>query len=132
MKKVSLKDKVYAIYDHVDNPKNEVTWYGEKEDYLQASKMGFDVDREFRTHKHIPRPREIPYTQEAIVVISGVLEAKVYDDNKNILSTFLLYNGSIGIFYHGYHGFKSMADNTVFYEIKHGQFVGVKEDKVYL
>lgn len=132
MKKVISKDKVYAIYDHIGNPKNEVVWYGEKEDYIQASKMGFDIDREFRTHKHIPRPRELPQTQEVMVVMSGCLEAKIYDEDKNLLDTCLLYNGSILIVYRGYHGYRTMADNTVFYEIKHGQFVGVKEDKVYL
>ena len=131
MKKVSSKGKIYAIYDHIGNLKEETVWYSRDDDFLQAAKMGYDKDKEFKTHIHIPRPREIPKTQEAIVVVSGCLEASIYDYDKELISRFLLYNGSIGVFFHGFHGYRVMCDNTIFYEIKHGQFVGVKEDKVF-
>ena len=132
MKKIESEGKVYAIYDHIGNPKNEAVWYGKDEDYMQASKMGYDIDREFKTHRHLFRPRTIPHTQEVMVVVSGCLEATIYDENKNLLDKCLLYNGSIIVLYSGYHGFRTMCDNTVFYEIKHGNFVGVEKDKEYL
>ena len=132
MKKIESKGKLYAIYDHMWNPKNEVVWYGEKEDYIQAAKMGYDIDREFKTHRHLFRPRTIPYTQEAIVVVNGCLEASIYNENKTLLDKCLLYNGSIIVLYRGYHGYRVMCDNTIFYEIKHGDFVGVEKDKEYL
>ena len=131
MKKVSSNNKVYAIYDHIGNLKNEVMWYGEPEDFLQAAKMGYDVDKTFRTHRHVPRKRTIPKTQEAFIVVAGCLEVSIYDDNKKHISDILLYNGSICILYAGFHGARVMCNGTVFYEVKHGQFTSVKEDKEF-
>jgi len=132
VKVIKSDNKVYAIYDHIGNLKNEAVWYGEEKDFLQASKMAYDMDKLFRVHRHKIRPREIPKTQEAIVVISGCLEATVYDNDKKMLGSFLLYDGSMGLFLDGFHGFKVMCDDTTFYEIKHGTFVGVEADKEFL
>lgn len=132
MKKISSNGKVYALYDHIGKPNQETVWYTQDDDYLQVAKMGYNMDKEFEPHIHIPRPREIPKTQEAMVVVSGCLEATIYDYDKRNLGNFLMYGGSIGIFLHGFHGYRVMSDDTIFYEIKHGQFVSVKEDKAYL
>lgn len=129
MKEIRHNDKLYAIIDDISTLKDGVTWYGGDEDYLQVCRQNFDKGKVFKTHKHKERPREIPKTQEAIIVINGFLKVWVYDNDKNLIAEDIISPAGVGIFYDGFHGFETLSPLTVFYEIKHGQFVGVEQDK---
>ena len=48
---------------------------------------------------------------------------------KYIIHTSKLKKGDVAILYRGGHSFKVIEENTVFYEIKNGPYIGSKFDK---
>ncbi len=132
MKEITSDNKVYAIVDNINSLEDGVTWYGKESDYIQVCRQNFDTGKKFATHRHIDRPREIPKTQEVLIVINGGLSVTIYDNDKNLIDTQVITPAGVIIFYDGYHGFEALSPTTVFYEVKHGQFVGVEQDKELL
>jgi hypothetical protein len=127
------EDIPYAIHIKASELiKGKTEWFTKNEMGIQVAGCYYDKDKEFNAHKHIFRERTYEYTQEVIVIIMGEVLANIYDRNDELMSVFHLKTGDIGIFLQGGHGFKVIDDNSVYYEIKNGPFIGVKEDKEYI
>ena len=97
--------------------------------FLQTSgrvlKKGFKVN----AHKHNHIKRETNITQEAWIILKGLISAKFYDlDDKLIFETTLTKGDCVTIF-RGGHELSVLEDNTFFYEIKNGPYFGVEADK---
>jgi len=131
LKEITSNNKLYAIYDNLADVKNGALWYGDKEQPLQACRQAFNSGKEFRIHRHIERPRTINKTQEGLVVVSGGICVSVFDNNKLFLEEAYILRGGIIILYDGFHNLKVVLENTIFYEFKPGQFVGVEQDKEF-
>ena len=87
-------------------------------------------NRAFLTpHKHLRQIRKISLTQEAWVVIKGLLEVKVYDINDKILKKLKIGTGDVFVLFRGGHSFKKLKKNTIIYEIKNGPYYGNKRDQ---
>jgi hypothetical protein len=100
-----------------------------EDQFLQTSgrvlKKGFKVN----AHKHNYLKRETNITQEAWVVLKGLISVKFYDlDDKMIFETKLASGDCVTIF-RGGHELLVLEDNTLFYEIKNGPYYGVESDK---
>ena len=87
----------------------------------------------FKPHWHVPRPREIPHTQETWIVISGAIRVTYYDLEGGYLDKGLLFPGDCSITLLGGHNYEG-ADpkGSMIYEVKTGPFIGVSEDKKYI
>jgi len=122
----------YAIHIKSEELINDKTEWFTKDEYgIQVGGFNYNKEKEFNAHKHIFRERTYEYTQETIVIIKGKLLAKIYNNNNELISCFNLEEGDIGIFLSGGHNFRTLEDNTVFYEIKNGPFTNVESDKVF-
>ena len=134
MKKIEKDGILYCIYDDLNSlsDKSESKWYSKSSEAIQVCRMNYNKGKEFKAHKHILRPRLNNYTQEAIIVLKGKISATIYDKNDTIIAVIKLKENNIGIFFTGGHGFEVLSDNTVFYEIKNGEFTRVEEDKKYI
>jgi len=108
---------------------NKTEWFTQNEMGLQVAGCHYDKGKEFASHKHIFRERVYEYTQEVVVIIKGELLVSIYDRKDELMSMLHLKAGDIGIFLQGGHGYKVIDEDTLYYEIKNGPFVGVKEDK---
>ena len=87
-------------------------------------------NRAFLTpHKHLRQIRKISSTQEAWVVIKGLLEIKVFDINDKILKKLKIGTGDVFVLFRGGHSFKKLKKNTIIYEIKNGPYYGNKKDQ---
>ena len=99
------------------------------EEILQASVMCLSQNREVRNHQHLPTERTTVGTQEAWVVIRGVIEAQLFDTDRTPVTTFVLGAGDCMVLYRGAHGFR-VLEQAVIYEIKNGPYLGADKDSV--
>ena len=125
---------IYAIHVKASELTTDKTeWFSKQEYGVQVAGFNYNKDKEFKAHFHKERERSFNRTQEVMIVISGKLLAKIYDNNNELISCFNLEAGDIGIFLQGGHGYRVLEDNTLFYEIKNGPFGGsVLDDKGYI
>lgn len=97
---------------------------------LQVAAFRLPKGRTFQAHRHIPRERTIPQTQETWIVLSGRVLVKYYDTDGQPLSQAVLCAGDCSITLDGGHNYESLENWTDVVEVKLGPFVGVSEDKV--
>lgn len=100
-----------------------------EDQFLQTSgrvlKKGFKVN----AHKHNKLKRETNITQEAWVVLKGLISAKFYDLDDKVIFETTLSDGDCVTIFRGGHELSVLKDNTYFYEIKNGPYYGVESDK---
>lgn len=101
------------------------------EEGLQVASFRLGLSKTFRPHEHVPRPREIPITQETWVVADGAVKATYYDLDGTVLAKHVLFHGDCTITLAGGHSYLCTSPALV-YEVKTGPFVGVEQDKKYL
>lgn len=99
---------------------------------LQTSAKRLPVGKEFRPHSHIQTTeRHTHGTQEAWVVVSGLIEVTLYDLDDSVLDTILLDRGDCVVLYRGGHSMKVLVQ-TLLYEFKNGPYLGTEADKRWL
>ena len=102
------------------------------EQSLQVAFLSLQENQTFRPHKHIFHDRSMPMAQESWVVLSGSVEAILYDLDDSILARRVLEFGSLSITYQGGHNYISLSDSTLVYEFKTGPYLGQACDKVFI
>ena len=95
---------------------------------LQVSAIGLVQAKTIRPHKHKNTSRNTLGTQEAWVVVSGLLKANIYDIDDSLLDTISLGPGMCMILYNGGHSFDVISSDAVIYEIKNGPYYGTEFD----
>ena len=95
---------------------------------LQVSAIRLAQAKTIRPHTHKDTLRNTLGTQEAWVVVSGLLKANIYDINDSLIETIFLGPGMCMILYNGGHNFEVISGDAVIYEIKNGPYYGAKFD----
>jgi hypothetical protein len=95
---------------------------------LQVNAIRLAQAKTIRPHMHKNTPRNTFGTQEAWVVVSGLLKANIYDINDSLIDTIFLGQGMCMILYNGGHNFEVISRDAVIYEIKNGPYYGAKYD----
>ena len=80
-------------------------------------------------HKHLSEPRNTVSTQEAWIVITGLIKCRIFDLDNSFVTEVLLSPGSCIVLKNGGHELQCLADQTVMYEIKNGEYFGPARDK---
>lgn len=122
--------EIYAIKVEKETLKQGSDWIGESFEPLQGQRVCGEIGKKFRLHRHVMNPRIIKRTQEAFIVISGIIQVNIYDDERVIIGSVLIDEGEALFVYRGYHSLKVIKD-CVFYEVKAGQYTYVSEDKEF-
>lgn len=135
VKKILVNEDIYALLCCEEDLKEGAEWIGERFEPLQASRMNFKEGKKFTIHHHLQNPRIIKRTQESFIVISGRLAVDIYDEKSSYLGKKAAYIGTLEVgpgeavfIYRGGHGVRVLED-CVFYEVKAGQFDGVKSEE---
>ncbi len=97
------------------------------DEILQAAAIPLAPGRQLRPHRHLATPRNTVGTQEAWVVMRGVIRAELYDIDGSHCDTIMLGGGDCMILYRGAHGFE-VLESAVIYEIKNGPYLGREMD----
>ena len=79
-------------------------------------------------HVHIHLERKVLYTQEVLIIKSGIVRVDFYDEMQNYLESRLLYKGDVILLASGGHGFEIMKDAEII-EVKQGPY-NSENDKI--
>jgi hypothetical protein len=98
------------------------------EEILQVSLLRLPQTKTIVPHKHLPQFRSTQGTCEAWVVVSGHLQAQVFDVDNSLVTTIELSASDCMVLYRGGHNFSVMSKDAVVYEIKNGPYYGAEFD----
>ena len=98
------------------------------EEILQASLLRLSKGRTIAPHKHLLQFRNTQGTCETWIVISGSLQAQVFDTDNTVVDIVELSAGDCMVLYRGGHNFTVMSEDAVIYEIKNGPYYGAVFD----
>lgn len=99
---------------------------------MQVSSKQLTRGDSYRPHRHIPKHVEDAPTGEAWIVIEGEIEMTCYDTDDTVLMKVRLFPGDLAITLAGGHGYEGIADYSIIYEPKSGQYYSRERDKVYI
>ena len=101
-------------------------------EFIQCALIEMVKNQTFEPHIHPLRSghSQTLNTQEAWVVISGNIEATLFDVRGKIAEVVELNAGDLCITLRGGHNYKSLSESTVVYEFKTGPYLGADIDKV--
>ena len=100
--------------------------------FLQVGTFWYQEDNKCKPHRHIENERPNNLTQECNIVLSGLLEVNLYDENNRLFRTEVLSSGDFIVMVNGAHGFKILQPDTKIIECKNGPFISVEKDKVLI
>ena len=105
-------------------------FFGDGSEKLQWGTMRYNEGLVLQPHVHKRVNRQGKYrTHEFLFIVRGRLEATFYTLERKFIISKVLEAGDYVCLYSGGHGFKVLEDDTVFFEIKHGPFIGTELDK---
>lgn len=81
-------------------------------------------------HQHLPVPRSLRGTQEVLIVLSGQIEADLYDEDRTLVSREVISANQIITLVGGGHGFR-IAKDSCFIEVKQGPYVPGKDKEIF-
>ena len=94
---------------------------------LQASVMTWGMGRSVgkHLHKEMARTSFTSAAQEMWLVIKGRFEVELYDlDGDTLLAKVIMVPCHVCFSFRGYHSIKALEENSRFFEIKSGPYVG--------
>ena len=99
------------------------------EGFLQVGAFKYKQPHKIKKHKHNEILRKVNRAQELIFILSGEMEANLFDDDDNFLTTLLLKPGSGLLILKGWHDFE-IVENCNFFEVKVGPYLGLDDKTV--
>eukprot|EP00944_MAST-04C_sp_MAST-4C-sp1_P004378 g4378.t1 len=109
----------------------KTTFISPSETNPQYGIIAYKKNHEIPRHYHNPIQRTPLGTPETLVVRKGSISAVIYDDEQNMVNTFVLNANDIIVLIAGGHGFTFLEDAWLF-EVKQGPYAGSTEkDKVH-
>ena len=106
-----------------------LAFYSENEEYLQVGTWRYDGGHQLRAHIHNKVTRDITHTQEVVIVLSGKMAARIFDEQRQLVDTVTVCQGEILVLLNGGHDYTILEDDTRILEIKNGPFLGKDIDK---
>ncbi len=98
---------------------------------LQVGVLNFSKDVEVKAHTHKDKDVSHIKAMEVIIVISGEMDATIYDRIGGKVTTLSMFPGDVLIQFSGGHGF-TFSEKTKILEVKCGPYQGKDGDKVML
>lgn len=128
IEKIFDGDKLLSIIIRDNYHADGITFITPDDYPHQLGYMNREKDYVIAPHIHNKVERIVDFTQETLVVKSGVVRVDFYTDDKKYLESRIIYKGDIILLAAGGHGFKMIQPSEMI-EIKQGPYAGVK-DKV--
>ena len=105
-------------------------------EFLQSALVRVNEGDTFKPHSHIWKHFESQYdqikTQEAWIVIRGVVKVNIYDTDDTLAESLMVCEGGACFTIHGGHTMQSLEDFTCIVEVKNGPYQGQEKDKVFI
>lgn len=110
--------------------KGGVQFHSGDDEYLQVGTWGYDTGKRLLAHTHHNVTREITRTHETLYVRKGRIEARIYNEARELVETLEAGEGDLLTLMWGGHGYTILQDGTQVLEIKNGPYVGAERDRV--
>ena len=124
---IERNNQLFAIIIRRSFQKDGISFFTPNEFSQQLAYMKHPQGKVIQPHVHNFVQRQITYTQEVLVIKSGILRVDFYDCDQLYLESRLLHEGDVILLAQGGHGFEVIEDVEMF-EVKQGPYVG-EEDK---
>lgn len=129
MREIIKNGIVLARHIFADDFGDGLSFFSKDEEFIQVGAWGYDSGKDINPHIHNEFPRTANRTCEVLYVISGALEAKIYDLDKQLAETLQVKAGDALILLECGHGYTIMQDNTRVLEVKNGPYFGAEADR---
>jgi len=124
------KDKPLAYIIRAEFAPEQTTFLTSPELDFQAGFVVYPAGGEIGRHVHRPLERHIVGTSEVLVVRKGRCIIDIYNDDQGKVVSLELGVGDVVLLLGGAHGFR-MLEDTVFFEVKQGPYLGTEEKEQF-
>lgn len=117
---------LHAVVDAV-NATAPRTGVSPASELLQLSVLVLAEGAAIVPHEHGPLATAAPQdarTQEAWIILKGSVRARLFDEERNLISTEVVGAGELLVTFRGGHAFDSAEPGTVLVELKNGPYLG--------
>lgn len=112
---------------------NEITdglnFFSKDDEFVQVGSWNYSEGKELQKHIHNVVERKITRTQEVLYIISGSIEASIYDLNEVFVDKLVASRGDVLILLSSGHGYRILENETKVLEIKNGPYLGAEIDR---
>ena len=129
METIKHEGKIIAIIYRDSDWTKGLNFITPNELFIQVGSWWYQKGKQLASHVHNDFDRIANRTQEMTYVKKGSMRVLLFDEEKNYLRDFVLYEGDLAVYAYGGHGYEILKDNTQIIEAKNGPFVDVKTDK---
>jgi hypothetical protein len=110
--------------------KGGLQFYSKVDEYLQVGTWVYGAGKQLLAHAHYDVRREITRTHETLYVKRGRIEARVYNEARELVDTREVREGELLTLMWGGHGYTILENGTQVLEVKNGPYVGPERDRV--
>jgi len=129
VQEIKSGDNILARLIHASDSKDGLSFFSREEDSIQIGTWKYENGVELKRHIHNEVPRSINRTQEVLVVLSGSIEATIYDLEQREVAKLEAGEGDILVLLDSGHGYRVLSDGTKVVEIKNGPYLGAEIDR---
>ncbi len=130
MREITKDGKILARHIIPDDIKPGLISLTNDNEFLQIVAWGhYEKGKYLQDHWHNEFKRTAMRTYEAVYVVKGAIEARLFDLELNPVETLTVSQGEMLILLESAHGYTILEEDTTVLEIKNGPFMGVDKDK---
>jgi hypothetical protein len=129
MREIKHDGKRVAIFHRAGEWKAGLDFVTPNDTFIQAGTWWYSKGKALKAHVHIPNERQVPHTQEVIVIMNGQLRVDLYGEDGRVFHQEVLGAGDVGVILEAGHGYEALQDDTKVVEVKNGPFTSVEKDK---
>ena len=111
------------------NAKQGLEFLSPESDFLQLGTWRYGAGKTLLAHTHNIVPREINRTQECALVIKGSMNARIYDEDAQLVTTVRVNALEGVVLLAGGHGYDILEEDTIVVEVKNGPYPGAEIDR---
>lgn len=120
---VSIEGSFCALILRRDFGGEGIEFFTQDSDTLQLGYMRREKGYQIRPHIHQSVPRQVEFTNEVLLIRSGVVKVNFYDANQAYQRSVVLQTGDIILLMECGHGFEMLEDSEIV-EVKQGPYAG--------
>jgi hypothetical protein len=128
-----IKDGDVMLARHVSADvweKGGLGFFSTDPEYLQVGIWNYDSGKRLLAHTHNDVPRTFDRTHETLYVRKGRIEARIFNEKRELVETLEVREGDILTLMSGGHGYTILEDGTQVLEIKNGPYLGAERDRI--
>lgn len=128
-----IKDGELMLARHVtadEWDKGGLGFFSQDSEFLQVGIWNYDSGKRLLAHTHNDVARTFQRTHETLYVRRGRIEARIFNEGRELVDTLQVGEGDILTLMSGGHGYTILEDGTQVLEIKNGPYLGAERDRI--